>query len=397
MRRRYRGMHHLAREVVHSSVSPPHWNGLEWAIARSVASMQGISALLAHRLRWRGPRAWELFLAQQREQSLLREALIGRLLQGIDAAARDAGVGCIALKGSALRALELYGPGERPMGDVDLLVRKADSAAIAEVMRALDYVPVFDAKRHVVYTPRGRSTPHDLGEHVDNPVPIEIHTLVSEPLPFREVDITSHLEPRHAHPGLNPYPSFAALLLHLLLHAAGNMNAHAMRQIQLEDVALLSGRLEDADWQWLLEMASTADHLWWAFPPLALTLRYYECPVPAALMRELRRNCPRVLRAVTERKDLTAVSWSNLRISAFPGIAWSRTPSDVFRYMRSRALPDRDTLESLRTVVQLQPHMQQLPWYQLSQGKRIVRWLLTRPPRVQTMTSVNAALRNPEA
>jgi len=45
----------------------------------------------------------------------------------------------------------------------------------------------------------------------------------------------------------------------------------------------------------------------------------------------------------------------------------------------------------------VQPHLRRVPWYQLSHGRRIVRWLVSRPPRVQTITSVAAALRNPEA
>jgi hypothetical protein len=204
------------------------------------------------------------------------------------------------------------------------------------------------------------------------------------------------LRPAHAAPGLNPYPSLAALLLHLLLHAAGNMKAHALRQIQLHDLAMLGGRLGDADWQTLLEI-SAADGLWWAFPPLALTLRYYDCAVPQELKRSLRASCPLILRRVSERHDLTEVSWSNLRISALPGIAWSRSPADVLRYARSRALPDRDTLELARSSLERTPQMRRVPWYQLSQSRRVARWLLSRPPRVQTITSVAAALRYPEA
>jgi hypothetical protein len=37
----------------------------------------------------------------------------------------------------------------------------------------------------------------------------------------------------------------AELMRHLLLHAAGNMRAHALRQIQLHDIALLAGKLAD--------------------------------------------------------------------------------------------------------------------------------------------------------
>jgi hypothetical protein len=224
---------------------------------------------------------------------------------------------------------------------------------------------------------------------------IEIHTRVAEALPVDKVDITARLRPSEPRPGLNPYPTLAALVLHLLIHAAGNMKAHALRQIQLHDIALLSRRLADADWRALID-ASADDALWWAFPPLALALRYYERVVPSELERALRRSCPPLLRRVSGRNDLTDFSWSNLRISAFPGIAWSRTPADALRYARSRALPDRGTLELVRSALECQPQMQSVPWYQLSQGRRIARWFLSRPPRVQTITSIAAALRGSE-
>ncbi len=386
----------LAREVASPSDSRPDWNEIEWAIARSVAAMQGITVILANRVRWRGPPAWEAFLAQQREQSLLRAGLIGELLERIDTAAREARLCCVALKGSALRALEIYTAGERPMGDVDLLVSPADADAAASIMRRLDYERTSVADRHTTYAPRRGATPGGLGERADNPLAIEVHTRVAEALPVDKIDISDRLRPARPRPGLNPYPSLAALLLHFLLHAAGNMKVHALRQIQLHDIALLTGRLEETDWQTLVEIARDAEGLWWAFPPLVLTLRYYDCAVPLELTRSLRASCPRILRSVSGRHDLTDVSWSNLRISAFPGIAWSRSPADVLRYARSRALPDHDALELLRSALKRQPEMQRVPWYQLSHGRRIVRWLLSRPPRVQTITSVAAALRSSE-
>ncbi len=280
----------LAREVVHPTDSAPEWNEIDWTIARSVAAMQGITTLLANRLRWRGPPPWEAFLAQQREQSLLRAGLIAKLLERLDPAARDERLACVALKGSALRALEIYAPGERPMGDVDLLVGSADADSAASVMRRLDYEQVSVTARHVTYLPRVREISGGLGEHGDNALAVEIHTRVAEALPVDRIDITARLCPASARPGLNPYPSLAALLLHLLLHAAGNMKAHALRQIQLHDVALLAGRLEELDWQALLEIASEGDGLWWAFPPLALTLRHYDCAVPPELVRSLRAH-----------------------------------------------------------------------------------------------------------
>jgi hypothetical protein len=387
----------LARELVRPSGSAPDWNEIEWAIARSAAAMQGITVLLANRLRWHGPPTWESFLAEQCEQSALRDALIGHLLERLDSTSRDAGLSCVALKGSALRTLGLYAPGERPMGDVDLLVTPAEADAAAAVMQRLDYELVSVAARHTTYEPRTRGISNGFGERADNPLAIEVHTRVAEALPVEKVDLTARLSPASARPGLNPYPSPAALLLHLLLHAAGNMKAHALRQIQLHDVAMLSARLEETDWHSLVEIASDGDGLWWAFPPLVLTQRYYDCAVPPEFTRRLRASCPPILRRVSERHDLADVSWSNLRISAFPGIAWSRSPADALRYARSRALPDRDTLELVRCSLERNPQMRRVAWYQLSQGRRIACWLLSRPPRVQTITSVAAALRYPEA
>ena len=48
---------HLAKELAAPTDSPPRWTELEWAVARSVAAMQGISTLLENNLRWLGPPA----------------------------------------------------------------------------------------------------------------------------------------------------------------------------------------------------------------------------------------------------------------------------------------------------------------------------------------------------
>jgi hypothetical protein len=222
-----------------------------------------------------------------------------------------------------------------------------------------------------------------------------VHTLVAETLPIRKVDITERLRPRNPEPGVNPYPSLAALLLHLLLHAADNMKTHCLRLVQLHDVALLLDRFGAADWDELLEAAS-AGELWWAYPPLAMTVRYYDCHVPQALLNAVRRSCPFILRRVSDRHELTDVSWSNLRISALPGIAWSHTPIEALHYAWRRVSPEPDTLEEVRSALEMQPQLGMVPWYQVSQTKRIVRWFLSRPPRVQTMMSVAAALRGSE-
>lgn len=385
---------HLAAEVVQSSASPPDWNELEWAIARSVSAMQGISMLLANGLSWSGPPGWQSFLAEQREQCHLRHARIGELLERIDAAVRERGIECIALKGAALRGLDLYAPGERPMGDIDLLVKSRDTQAIEAAMVELDYVEAFAMNRHRVFEPRRKSASRSFGEHADHPLKIEIHTAVAEALPLRKVDITDSLTSGRERPGLNNYPTLVSLVLHLLLHAAGNMRVHALRQIQLHDIAVLGSLLYERDWSLLLGERRNDEAAWWLFPPLALTARYYPNHIPAEVLRAARAKCPRILRLVAARESLTDVSWSNLRINAFPGIAWSRTPLEALRFIRSRVLPTRTALEELDLARQSQPQLDAVPWYGLSHGRRIFRWLFSRPPRVQTILSVLASLRD---
>ena len=382
----------LAGELARPTDSPPVWSELDWAVARAAAAMQGTSVLLANHLRWSGPPLWQSFLAEQQEQSLLRHSHIGTLLQRIDDAIRDAQIGAVALKGAALRELDLYGPGARPMGDIDLLVRPDDLASIEIALRRLDYVPAYTSPRHAVLEPRIKSAPRALGEHIENPIKIEVHTNVAEQLPVREVNISDCLYSRRNQPGINPYPGPGELMLHLLLHAAGNMRAHALRQIQLHDVVLLGGRLSVADWCGLLEPPNGGERRWWLFPVLAMAERYYPGSIPQDALSKTRSMCPFSLRIATHRQALTDVSWSNLRIHALPGIAWSRTPLEALRFIRSRALPSRAALAELQQGREHNPQLYGVPWYGISHGKRILRWLFARPPRVQTMLSLRAAL-----
>ena len=382
----------LACELADPTDSEPAWNEIEWAVARSAAAMQGISALLAHNLVWEGPPAWLGFLEEQRAQSVLRHERIGLLLATIDTAMRAHGVAAVALKGAALRTLELYRPGERPMGDVDLLVRSADVPRVAAAMADIDYVEAFTTQRHGVYEPRHKTAPRGFGEHVDNPLKIEIHTAVAELLPVRSVDITEALQRGGAPAGLNNYPDLVSLLLHLLLHAAGNMRAHALRHVQLHDIALVASLLYEKDWRALLAQPANRGTRWWLFPPLALTARYYPKHVPPEVLHAARAACPRVLRAAAGRQALTDVSWSNLRIGALPGLEWSRSPLDALRLLASRVAPSRRSLSQLEAARRDQPQLDRVPWYGVSHGSRIVRWVFSRPPRVQTIVAVRAAL-----
>jgi hypothetical protein len=383
----------LARELVTPTNQAPSWTDFEWRIARAVAGMHGVSSLLRAGLRWKGPDGWHRFLDEQQHQSILRHREIKRLLAEIDSLARRDGAAIVALKGAALYGKGIYAAGERPMADIDLLIHHKDVRTTARVLESCGYEAALANRRHLVFRPRiSKVLTGRLGEHIDNPIKIELHTKLAEHLPIETVDITRFVLTRGAHPGLNPYPSATTLMLHLLLHAAGNMRARALRLIQLHDIALLAPRLESDHWKELLAMRPQDRPLWWTFAPLHLTARYYPAAIPSALSVDAGAMCPWILRNRVRHQRLSDVSWSNIRIAAFPGLEWSRTLLQALAFIKSRIWPTREARTELGESASQIPGAAAIPWYGISHGARMLRWVFTRPPRVQTLLSVRAAL-----
>jgi Uncharacterised nucleotidyltransferase len=384
----------LARELADPAREPPAWTEFEWRIARVTVAIQGIAGVLIDKLRWKGPESWQQFLTEQRSHVAGRHLRIVRLIEALDAQARRCGLALMALKGAALYARGLYAAGERPMGDIDLLVRPDAAAATARLLESCGYQLEYTHRRDQAFRPAGSTLPPagSLGEHVDYPIMIEVHTRIAERLPAIETDITSLLFPANAQAGLNYYPSPAALMMHLALHAAGNMRARALRLIQLHDIALLAAHFAEDDWEELLAAHSDGEGPWWAFAPMRLTARYYPTAIPPRVLARLGTHCPSLLKRHTQRRGLVGVSWSNVYVEAFPGVEWSRTPGEALRFMKSRFWPSRDALRELKEGAAQIPGVSTIPWYGESHAKRILRWVLSRPPRVQTLLSVRAAL-----
>lgn len=376
---------YLVRELTHPHRAAPDWNTFEWDVARAVAAMQGISMLLSRKLPWRGPGRWEQFLEEQRTQNLLRDERVLETLIQIDAGARREKIAIVGLKGSALRELDLYQPGDRPMADIDILIRGEDAGAATRIFESIGYREQITTSRHAVFSNRDPRAAVHIGEHIDNPLKIELHTLVADSLPHDLIDITAQLAPRNAAPGLSGYASKGALLAHLALHAAGNMRAHALRAIQIQDIALLAPLLGNSDWQ------EVSEH-WWAFPPLSLAQRYFDAPIPASVLQRLRHACPPLLARAAERYTMTDVTWANLHISAFPGIEWSRSVLEAIRFAKSRLLPGEQARKDLAAFTHAHPQFDDIRWYRVAHGTRIFRWMLGRAPRVQTLWTVQRAL-----
>jgi hypothetical protein len=385
----------LAHELASPRGAAPRLSSFEWIIAEAVSAMQGISPAFHGRLNWRGPPSWEHFLEEQRTQCLARHRLIERLLGDLDTMARSTGTPFVPLKGAALYGLGIYRAGERPMGDVDLLVHEGGLKSIAGALEKCGYVHTSTTWRHQVFKPVRTSVPQRVlpGEHIDNPIRVEVHTQIAERLPLAETDITQLMldEP---HPGQNAYPSRARLMMHLLLHASGNMRARALRFIQLHDIALLAQTLDAADLRELADRLEQCEGAWWAAAPLVLTSGYYPKALPAEIWEPLYERCPPLLRKAVRRQRITDVSWSNIYVQAFPGLEWSRSLGEAIGYVRTRVWPNSSALAELKQGSAEIIGAESVPWYALSHAQRILRWAFSRPPRVQTLLCVRAALRS---
>ncbi|SFS19923.1 Uncharacterised nucleotidyltransferase [Dyella sp. OK004] len=386
----------LAHQLAKPREDTPDWNELEWRTAMAVAAAHGISPLLCTLPRW-DDLAWSQFLVDQRAHVEHRCGRIFALLERIDAAACAEGVAVVPLKGSALHAPGLYLPGDRPMADIDLLVHERDAEKVGGLLQALGYAESFAQWKHRVFKPLEGSPPAVLGEHRDTPINIELHTHIQERLPMHTVDITDRIYPSEPQPGLNPYPSTAALLSHLLLHAAGNICNRTLRLIHLNDIALLAMRVPPSEWEALWGTHASNDTPWWALPPLTLTARYYGDAVLAKLRDPLETQCPALLRTISHHQTLTQVSCSELWLHAFAGVEWSRSLGEAKSYVTNRVRPSKETMQERSDMVRTQLWLRDQPWVTQSRGRRMLRWLTSGAPRMDTLYVVRAALAYPAA
>ncbi|HTB66405.1 MAG TPA: nucleotidyltransferase family protein [Steroidobacteraceae bacterium] len=386
----------FAAELVKPQLDAPVWTDFEWQMARAAAVLHGITPLLATTLQWSGPASWQAFVREQRHQTLLRYGRIAAVLKDIDDQATAQGLPVVALKGAALHALGIYAPGERPMADIDLLVRPVDAERAAQLLASLGYAQTWAVWKHQVFEPAKNAAKSALpvGEHADYPVKVDLHIHIAERLPLTETAITELVFPHDAKAGLNPYPSSNALLLHLLLHAAGNLCGRGLRLMHLHDIARLAVKMTPEEWGRLMGAVHTPKQLWWALPPLELLNRYQPGVVPPQVLAALRAACPWALRRLCRRANLTQMSYASLAICAFPGLAWCTSLSERLRYVRQRILPDPEHIATRKFTAAEQWAVQR-PWSHLPQGRRMLQWLISRPPRQAPMYIVQAVLENP--
>jgi len=386
----------FAHELGRPTDAPPSWSEFEWRTARAAAAIHGVGPLLASTLRWRGPPGWQTFLTEQREHTETRHRRIETLAKLLDERAREAGIPLVALKGAALHSMGFYEAGERPMADLDYLVEEPDLAAATRLLQDQCFSEELRYWKNRVFTPAVGQASGGLGEHRDNHIKIELHWRIREKLPLELTDISEYVFPVTPHPGLNPYPSRASLLMHLVLHAAGAMASRELRLVHLHDLALVCNAMLPHEWEEILREGESGDHgPWWFLPPLQLARHYYPNIVPSPVLARLQRSCPARLNRITGRRILTDVSLSSVWITAFPGIEWSRSAAEKVRYMLARVRPDAEARTIRQADATTARWASESHWHGLSQRSRIVRWITSRPTRTATMYVIREALAQP--
>lgn len=198
----------------------------------TLAGIEGIPVDLRHHLE-----------AESRRCAERGERILG-LLDRLAALLRASGLRAVALKGAALVLGEVVPAGLRPMADVDLLFESESCLrqAAKSIEAQLGYAPLWNTPRHLVLAEREERVALQASEHPENPLRIELHRSFRLEVLGRSLDATECLlrETETARGWEIPGP--AAMLRHLLFHAAEDFAAKGLRGVQIVDFLVLSRR-----------------------------------------------------------------------------------------------------------------------------------------------------------
>jgi hypothetical protein len=185
----------------------------------------------------------------------LRNLQMLKVLERIAARAAQAGVDVLALKGAALNLTVTAGPAERPMGDLDLLVRAEQLPAVQEALAAAgcrvgkdlvrpDFFPRFCFERQYL---AGRL----------HPVTIDLHVRPFRPLRFAQVIPEQAFWENSQSVAIGHHaikiPGREDMLIHLAAHSAMHGNS---RRMWLLDMLRWTRAFEcEFDWTRFVELA----------------------------------------------------------------------------------------------------------------------------------------------
>ncbi len=294
-----------------------NWSLAEWEAAEWVVYWQNALPWLAARVR--------------EAEVVVPEAVNGRL-QTIDAASRErtkvmldacteilaafrqAGIKTVLLKGAVLAPLIYPDPLQRPLADLDLLIRPQDVAASREIMlNQLGYRYYSRSAEDEVYL-RGERKSNIWAP--DNVHPVEVHFMLREEYAgigyeLAEIMWRESGERPYWHPPTTArIPNPAALLLHVCAHTSSDWIIQRGRLMHIDDIRQLCATMQPADWQTFghLVQPGTARFI---YPALAFVGKYTQLAIPSGTLNSLRENCPPALLDWLGHTELADASESN--------------------------------------------------------------------------------------
>ena len=229
------------------------------------------------------------------------------------AAFRQAGIQTVLLKGAVLSPLYYPDPLQRPLADLDLLIKPKDIAASREIMlNQLGYRYYSRSAEDEVYLRGGRKSNIWAPDNVH---PVEVHFTLREEYAGIGYELA---EIMWRESGERPYwqnttaclPSLPALLLHVCAHATSDWLIQRGRLMHIDDIRKLCDHMQPADWQRFSQLVQP-DTARFVYPALAFVSKYTSLPVPAFVTGSLRENCSLALLSWLEETDLAQLSESN--------------------------------------------------------------------------------------
>ncbi len=280
--------------------------------------------------------------AQEEVAALVQYAFFRPHLAALLRVFAEAQVDLLVLKGAALAETVYPRPSLRRFGDLDVLVRRADTGRARAVLEALGYIVDPLAWEDLG---RGRDCQVNFFNHTDRAsVVVELHTeLINNDLFFGQF----HVDDRglwerarsvclvgEAARTLGPEDQ----ILHLCLHLAGHYLAAPQ---SLRDIAQVCS-VSRVDWTLFIRLAQKAGAATVCFAGLFAAARLLETPVPPAVLDAL---APRPARGRLERiaearaADITEAGTERLRLPLLWHLLGS--PQARGRALRQIIVPSR--------------------------------------------------------
>ena len=340
---------HLVCETIagwlnESESKDPDWSSDTWEIFQVVCRVHGVAPLLYQKIRgavWLAEptRTW---LAEQYTFNSQRIAKMQAELKEILAMFAQHNLPLMPLKGSILSAEYYQDPGQRPMADLDLLIRAGDFEASAYLLKQLGYEREVVHWKHIEFSkPNNRQVVSTEVEHPANPRNLELHLHCRETFGGPTLDLTGLMWQQATAGNLleerATLPADEALWLHLLVHATYHLWQGRGRLIHLIDLAHVSSYVANSQ-EWLNKVDAR-----FTYPALAMQWRYLPGTLDEALLAGQQQRVSSGFRQWVDTLDLVNTSYLNPKAAGLyvaKALKFSEgRPGEILQALRFALLP----------------------------------------------------------